>query len=114
STGSAASAVFVCTACHCPPLRSSPTRRLFRSRPDVARPRLGRGHRRRRPAWPVPPVAAQGHLRRRAGQAHRVWGGLRVLLLPGGDRKSTRLNSSHVSISYAVFCSKKKTHPKRI
>src|SRR5437868_8983786 len=28
--------------------------------------------------------------------------------LPGGDRKSTRLNSSHVSISYAVFCLKKK------
>src|SRR5699024_11978482 len=28
------------------------------------------------------------------------------------DRKSTRLNSSHVSISYAVFCLKKKTkHP---
>src|SRR5437868_10320248 len=28
---------------------------------------------------------------------------------PGLDRKSTRLNSSHVSISYAVFCLKKKT-----
>src|SRR5689334_23531883 len=27
---------------------------------------------------------------------------------PGGDRKSTRLNSSHSSISYAVFCLKKK------
>src|SRR5215208_7274379 len=27
------------------------------------------------------------------------------------DRKSTRLNSSHVAISYAVFCLKKKTHP---
>src|SRR5699024_12687314 len=27
---------------------------------------------------------------------------------PGTDRKSTRLNSSHVSISYAVFCLKKK------
>src|SRR5690625_6209992 len=27
----------------------------------------------------------------------------------GGDRKSTRLNSSHVAISYAVFCLKKKT-----
>src|SRR5438874_5180525 len=27
------------------------------------------------------------------------------------DRKSTRLNSSHVEISYAVFCLKKKTHP---
>src|SRR5207249_12007885 len=30
----------------------------------------------------------------------------RVLVI--GDRKSTRLNSSHVSISYAVFCLKKK------
>src|SRR5437868_14980654 len=29
---------------------------------------------------------------------------------PGVDRKSTRLNSSHVSTSYAVFCSKKKNH----
>src|ERR1035441_10700249 len=27
-----------------------------------------------------------------------------------GDRKSTRLNSSHLGISYAVFCLKKKTH----
>src|SRR5689334_23905965 len=33
-----------------------------------------------------------------------------------GDRKSTRLNSSHSSISYAVFCLKKKKklfHPQR-
>src|SRR5690625_369464 len=30
-------------------------------------------------------------------------------LLRHGDRKSTRLNSSHVAISYAVFCLKKKT-----
>src|SRR3989454_8069055 len=29
-------------------------------------------------------------------------------LLLGGDRKSTRLNSSHLVISYAVFCLKKK------
>src|SRR5690242_21679615 len=28
--------------------------------------------------------------------------------LLAGDRKSTRLNSSHMSISYAVFCLKKK------
>src|SRR3712207_8569176 len=27
---------------------------------------------------------------------------------PEGDRKSTRLNSSHANISYAVFCLKKK------
>src|SRR3712207_8638619 len=28
-----------------------------------------------------------------------------------GDRKSTRLNSSHANISYAVFCLKKKKKP---
>src|SRR5690625_5759226 len=38
-------------------------------------------------------------------------------LIPGKadnnvDRKSTRLNSSHVAISYAVFCLKKKTKDK--
>src|SRR3712207_7627808 len=31
--------------------------------------------------------------------------------VPRGDRKSTRLNSSHANISYAVFCLKKKTLP---
>src|SRR5207249_12265107 len=31
-----------------------------------------------------------------------------VCSTPAEDRKSTRLNSSHVSISYAVFCLKKK------
>src|SRR5256885_6597156 len=30
------------------------------------------------------------------------------------DRKSTRLNSSHLVISYAVFCLKKKRHVRRI
>src|SRR2546429_7308703 len=30
--------------------------------------------------------------------------------VPTGDRKSTRLNSSHGYISYAVFCLKKKQH----
>src|SRR5437868_11257333 len=30
------------------------------------------------------------------------------------DRKSTRLNSSHVSISYAVFCLKKKKKKKKV
>src|SRR3712207_7616563 len=42
-------------------------------------------------------------------------GGLRpgrerhALEVPQPDRKSTRLNSSHANISYAVFCLKKKT-----
>src|SRR6266511_5513505 len=39
--------------------------------------------------------------RRGGGQQPRTWSADR-------DRKSTRLNSSHVKISYAVFCLKKK------
>src|SRR5690625_6004917 len=47
---------------------------------------------------------------------HRSVADLRLLATPAswGDRKSTRLNSSHVAISYAVFClkkKKKKKHP---
>src|SRR5437899_5492185 len=42
-------------------------------------------------------------------------GFVRVLVIGGGayllDRKSTRLNSSHLGISYAVFCLKKKNIP---
>src|SRR5437870_10387036 len=34
--------------------------------------------------------------------------------VPAQDRKSTRLNSSHVAISYAVFCLKKKRTSKDI
>src|SRR5690242_21390607 len=51
--------------------------------------------------------AAARHARRRAVSEH----GRRMGLDRGGrgqDRKSTRLNSSHMSISYAVFCLKKK------
>src|SRR5207253_11056014 len=33
---------------------------------------------------------------------------VKALVGQGADRKSTRLNSSHVAISYAVFCLKKK------
>src|SRR5690242_21552909 len=40
-----------------------------------------------------------------AAQTLAITGG-RVVI----DRKSTRLNSSHMSISYAVFCLKKKIH----
>src|SRR5690348_18126236 len=36
-----------------------------------------------------------------------------VALVEQGDRKSTRLNSSHPSISYAVFCLKKKNKKKK-
>src|SRR5207249_11951402 len=76
---------------------------LFRSRlrsaPSPAgREAPARGHHgdRRRHLRRIDQRARLGE-RRRAGGANRK-----------GDRKSTRLNSSHVSISYAVFCLKKK------
>src|SRR2546426_7753596 len=46
----------------------------------------------------------------RGGQARPV----RVPARAAGDRKSTRLNSSHLVISYAVFCLKKKKKEKRL
>src|SRR5690625_2062619 len=42
-----------------------------------------------------------------AGKKVGVWT-VAGVTLANGDRKSTRLNSSHVAISYAVFCLKKK------
>src|SRR2546430_9558408 len=42
------------------------------------------------------------------GDAHHFLEGLGCGLQTLGDRKSTRLNSSHSQISYAVFCLKKK------
>src|SRR5438034_1991420 len=47
-----------------------------------------------------------GPQRERAGHVEQ-------LLVALGDRKSTRLNSSHTVISYAVFCLKKKKKKKR-
>src|SRR3712207_7238877 len=41
-------------------------------------------------------------------QQNGNWRGATGLLRNGTDRKSTRLNSSHANISYAVFCLKKK------
>src|SRR2546430_7584844 len=61
-------------------------------------------------------VAAVARPARQLGEgADRVPRAVRVQLarglgprLPAADRKSTRLNSSHSQISYAVFCLKKK------
>src|SRR3712207_8779274 len=53
-------------------------------------------------------VEPAGGLPQRVGERRR--GRRRDLLAPLPDRKSTRLNSSHANISYAVFCLKKKKH----
>src|SRR5690349_24024816 len=74
---------------------------LFRSDRDAQVP----GRRQARPGRPagVPPAAgavAEGLVHPQPR--------------PRRDRKSTRLNSSHVEISYAVFCLKKKKKKKQI
>src|SRR5437879_10931245 len=70
------------------------------------------------PIWPfkaprraVPPATAE-ELERLFADVERALAvreqPLQLLCRRGGDRKSTRLNSSHRCISYAVFCLKKK------
>src|SRR5256885_12773949 len=51
----------------------------------------------------VPERSYFGLMARASVRGENVW-----LLQPQTDRKSTRLNSSHLVISYAVFCLKKK------
>src|SRR5690349_22553662 len=82
---------------------------LFRS--QVARPDDVRRPDDRQPV--APPLAGDplaGDLERTVGLAGHLAGVRRGLRKKLGvlDRKSTRLNSSHVEISYAVFCLKKK------
>src|SRR5690606_41635922 len=73
----------------CPPARVTrgppSSRRRLRPRPVTRSPRRGGARRRCAAGWPA-----------RRERDRR------------GDRKSTRLNSSHVKISYAVFCLKNK------
>src|SRR5690606_40852014 len=95
---------------HAPGAPLFPYTTLFRSRRHHPRPRGRLGPAARRPATAAPDrrVHRHDHLPRRVHarahrpRAHARGGG------PHGDRKSTRLNSSHVKISYAVFCLKKK------
>src|SRR3989440_5256841 len=79
----------ICCGCH-RHYRSSSSRAGARSSYRAHSPRARRRARGRGPS--------SRRLRRRTG----CWRG------PSGDRKSTRLNSSHDQISYAVFCLKKK------
>src|SRR5438270_12765278 len=74
-------------------LHSFPTRRSS----DLAPPAVGRGRGDRHLELPAVPERGPA----RAGTRGRERGAVE-------DRKSTRLNSSHSQISYAVFCLKKK------
>src|SRR2546427_4406803 len=71
---------------------------LRAARPDAAEPALWRAHCRSRLGRP------QRRRTHGSGRARR----------PREDRKSTRLNSSHSQISYAVFCLKKKKKQEKV
>src|SRR5207244_12335456 len=81
---------------------TAPLRRRERSRRSSSRAATDRGpapapRRRRRSAAEAETVGGSRGPRRPAGDCD----------YPASDRKSTRLNSSHQIISYAVFCLKK-------
>src|SRR5207244_12353924 len=93
-------------------LHPFPTRRssdLPRHLPTAARGNLD-GARRPRRAHEGRPASGPHAWATRGARDLRLQGGGvdRRALPPRGDRKSTRLNSSHQIISYAVFCLKKK------
>src|SRR3712207_8940111 len=78
---------------------------LFRSRKHEGAPARG-GQEARRPEAEIDDLAAAEG--RQPAELH----GEDHDQKDAGDRKSTRLNSSHANISYAVFCLKKKNNRK--
>src|SRR3712207_8212633 len=89
--------------------KDTPTTEIYTLSLHVALPIWPGRHPGRRPAR-----SPGGQDRRAAGDHHGVAFGACDRSTPGGrwprptsDRKSTRLNSSHANISYAVFCLKK-------
>src|SRR5690606_41542064 len=100
--------LFVCRYCAPRVLHSFPTRRSS----DLQLPvrdtrRVGRG-------LELDQEHGQHRVDLAPGEVDRVRHRSRQCLEHGehqSDRKSTRLNSSHVKISYAVFCLKKKKRP---
>src|SRR5206468_12702711 len=106
--------LFITHARHPPPLHSFPTRRssdlhlLHAAAREAVGPSLWERAARGGRSWPEPwlrllvrPAPASVVLGEQDGRRRSV-------PLGDEDRKSTRLNSSHDQISYAVFCLKKK------
>src|SRR5699024_12523713 len=107
SSGQAALPVFatvpvVTTTSRTGPLISAPPAAAVSSFAIIAAPASGTSTLSLHDALPISPCRG-GHAG--LGRRHRGGAGYAGNRL---DRKSTRLNSSHVSISYAVFCLKKK------
>src|SRR5205814_9760386 len=106
STCATLSFLFFFTLLRRPPISPLfPYTTLFRSRFSHRAPSPARAHRApsscsrlSRAVILLAPIA-----RRHPARVHRAM----------GDRKSTRLNSSHLGISYAVFCLKKKKKKKK-
>src|SRR2546426_1311239 len=92
-------------------IRPPPKSTLFPSTPLFRSRLMGGGPPPRRPAGPIPHTERVAHGRSR-GRLDRARFPRHAAGARGGaarpDRKSTRLNSSHLVISYAVFCLKKK------
>src|SRR5690554_7425349 len=90
---------------------STPLRHRYNDRKPVST---------RKVAWHFPPSRRSSATRRWFASSASppvattsCWPSWRATTRRGRDRKSTRLNSSHVRISYAVFCLKKKKKKKK-
>src|SRR5207247_10447119 len=104
---------FHCSPSH-PHLPSSPTRRSS-DLPASPRPAANPSARSASPAAWFPSFVAADSTMWRRSSASRTRHAIAPLGMPSPplDRKSTRLNSSHEWISYAVFCLKKKKNQQK-
>src|SRR5438552_18420595 len=106
-----------------PPQFAVPTLKHLLARPEfdvlgvISQPDRPRGRGQQISVSPVKDVALAAHLpvhqpeKIRAPEVQQLLERLApdvIVIIAYGDRKSTRLNSSHQIISYAVFCLKKK------
>src|SRR5688500_20022346 len=97
---------FILTILRPPRSTLFPYTTLFRSVPTIVSPGLI--------DWPeVQKSLKKQGIELRGGGADEAPGVYKSLSAVLADRKSTRLNSSHLVISYAVFCLKKKKNEKR-
>src|SRR5439155_6147171 len=93
-----------------PPSTLFPYTTLFRSRHPLVRANLD--YRSEGPSYPIN-VVIPGPINTPLATRQTADVIARIVSTVPIDRKSTRLNSSHVAISYAVFCLKKKKKKKK-